>query len=265
MTITRRNHGKGHTYRLDGTKAPGVTTILRETTNKSALIDWAGRTTAAYAVDNWDELAAMPPSKRLNILDRARFTDRDTAARRGTQVHRLGEKLVAGEEVRVPDELAGHVDSYVDFLNRVDPSPLAVEQVVANHTEFYCGTIDLIADIPIEIIAGDMIYPPGRWLLDLKTSRSGVFPESALQLCGYLNAETFAAGEEERPMSWLQIDHAGVVHIRADGWDLRPCSAGPDVWEHFRHLCWLYHHSDEESEWIGQSAEPPALPVAVGE
>ncbi len=36
----------------------------------------------------------------------------DAAARRGTEVHRLGELLVDGQDVAKPEELAGHIDAY---------------------------------------------------------------------------------------------------------------------------------------------------------
>jgi hypothetical protein len=64
MTIERRNHGRGHSYLVDGQKLPGVTTILN-TLPKNALVEWAGKTTANYAVDYWAELAELTPSKRL--------------------------------------------------------------------------------------------------------------------------------------------------------------------------------------------------------
>src|SRR5215472_8993983 len=112
MTITRRNHGRGHSYVVDGVKLPGVTAILGAALPKPALIEWAGKTTASYAVDRWAELTELPPSKRLDALNRARFEEKDTAAKRGTEVHRLAEQLVAGVEVDKPEELAGHLEAY---------------------------------------------------------------------------------------------------------------------------------------------------------
>lgn len=246
MTITRRDHGKGHSYLIDGQKVPGVTTILNAAMPKPALIEWAGKTTAAYAIDYWDELADLTPSKRLDRLNRARFEEKDKAARRGTEVHRLAEALVKGEEVEVPEELAGHVDAYVDFLNTWEPVAAAVEVVVANRTVGYCGTVDLVADLR-----------GTRWLLDIKTARSGIFPETALQCCAYARAETYVCAEgEEHPMSDLGIERVGAVHVRADGWDLRPLEAGDDVWAYFRHLAWLHRRADLIGDWVGPALAP---------
>lgn len=247
MTLARRNHGRGHSYLLDGEKVPGVTTILGAALPKPALIEWAGKTTAAYAVDRWDELAVLPPSKRLNELNGARFADRDAGARRGTEVHRLAEALVAGEEVTVPDELAGHVASYVAFLDAWEPEPVVVEAVIANRAVGYCGTVDLVADM-----RGD------RWLLDVKTARSGIFGETALQLCAYARAEVYLDAEgEEQKMAELGIERIGGIHIRGDGWDLRELRGDDEVWNTFRHVRWLARHIEEMRDWVGPALELP--------
>lgn len=70
--LERRNYGRGHGYKIDGNKVPGVTTVLGAMP-KPALVKWAADTTAAAAVDRWDELAELPPTSRLRELDGARF------------------------------------------------------------------------------------------------------------------------------------------------------------------------------------------------
>jgi hypothetical protein len=249
MTITRRNHGRGHSYEVDGRKLPGVTTILDKTMPKPALIEWAGKTTAAYAVDRWAELADLTPSKRLERLNRARWEEKDTAARRGTEVHGLAEHLITGEKIDVPDELAGHVDAYLDFLTTWDPEPVLVEAVLANRAVGYCGTVDLVADLK-----------GTRWLLDIKTARSGIFGDTALQCCAYAHAEVWAGPDgEESPVPDLGIERVGAIHVRADGWDLRPLVAGDEVWNTFRHLAWVYRQydaSDTLRDWVGESLLP---------
>ena len=245
--LVRRNHGRNHSYLLDGAKVPGVTTILRQLP-KDALVEWAGRTTAEYAVDYWAELAELTPSKRLNRLNRARFEDRDAGARRGTEVHRLAEALVAHEEVAVPDELAGHVAAYVAFLDTWEPEAVLVEGILANRTVGYCGTLDLVADM-----AG------ARWLLDLKTSRSGIFGETALQLTAYARAEVYLDAEgNEAKMAELGIERLGAIHVRADGYDLRELRFDEEMWAVFRHLAWLARHTEEMRDWVGPSLEAPA-------
>lgn len=249
MTITRRNHGGGHSYTIDGRKVPGVTTILGNTLPKQALLKWSAESTAAYAVDHWAELGELPPSARLKELFSARFKERDQAANRGTAVHKLAETLVHGDKVDVPDELAGHVEAYVDFLNMWEPDPILVEAVVGNRAVEYCGTVDLVADLR-----------GTRWLLDIKTSRSGIFGETALQCCAYSRAEVYAGpGGDELSLPDLAIERVGAIHVRADGWDLRPLEAGDDVWAYFRHLAWLHRNNDQHDtmrDWVGPAIEP---------
>jgi hypothetical protein len=248
VTLARRNHGRGHSYLLDGIKAPGVTTILRQLP-KDALVEWAGKTTAAYAVDHWDELGALAPSKRLDRLNRARFEDRDAGARRGTEVHRLAEALVSGNEVTVPDELAGHVESYLAFLDAFEPEPVLVEAVIANRAVGYCGTVDLVADMLGE-----------RWLLDVKTARSGIFGETALQLTAYARAEVYLDAEgNEQKMAELGIEHVGGIHIRADGYDLRELRGDDEMWAVFRHLAWLARHTEDMRDWVGPALDVPEV------
>jgi hypothetical protein len=256
MSITRRNHGRGHSYAIDGTKVDGVTTILRNALPKPALVNWAGDTTASYAIDYWDELSELTPSKRLDRLKKARYEERDAAARRGTEVHRLAERTVAGEDVadQTPEELRGHVESYISFLDAFDVQPVLVEAVIAHRGLRYCGTLDQVADL-----AGD------RWLLDIKTSRSGIFGETALQLCAYARAEVYVDDQgNEHDMAELAITRVGAVHVRADGYDLYPLVADDDIWLAWRHLLWVTRHAseDHQREWVGESLRAPATQAA---
>jgi len=247
VTLTRRNHGRGHSYKADGLPVPGVTRIL-EMYPKPALINWAGNTTAAYAVDHWAELDGLPPSQRLDRISKARFGELDAAARRGTQVHTLAESLAAGLDVDVPPELAGHVASDRDFLRRFNPEPIAIELIVCNREVGYCGTADLVAHMLGE-----------TWLLDLKTGRSGIFPEAALQVCAYSRAETYSLppDDAEHPLADLGITRCGAVHVRGDGFDVYPLDAGPETWAYFRHLAALHAASETTREWVGEVLDPP--------
>ena len=223
--VRRKDHARGHSY-VDGRgqRIPGVTTIISEGVPKPALVKWAPRVVAETAVNRWDELAELPVATRLKTLVDSPWADRDAAARRGTEVHNLAEQLVAGAEVQVPDELAGHVDAYMKFLEDWDPQPVIVEATIVNYTIGYAGTLDLIADIP---------RLRKRLLLDVKTNRSGVYGEVALQLSPYRYAEFYVAEDGERPM--IPVDGCGVIHVRSDGYSLVPVTAGPAQFRAFRY------------------------------
>jgi hypothetical protein len=253
-TIVRKNHGRGHSYLIDGVKRPGATTVLGNGYPKH-LEKWAAEQAANYADDHWDELADMKPSERRKLIEGARFADRDAAARRGTETHRLARRLIRGEEVTVPDELEGHVDAYLKFLEEWQPAELLVEAPVASVTWGYCGTLDMVADL----------VDGRRWLVDLKTTRSGVFLEAPLQLSAYRNAEWYVdSNGEAQPM--IEVERCGVVWLRGDRtYSFVPVDTSPATFRVFlaAHLIGRYI---ERNDAIGEALPPPELElVAEGE
>lgn len=254
----RRNFGKNHAYYLDGVKLPGVTTILDDGIAKRALVAWGINTVSGYAVDNWQELAELRPSQRLEQLKKSPYAERDAAAKRGTEVHKLGELLTKGKEVKVPEELAGHVGSYVKFLDEFQPEPVLLETACVSISKWpYAGTFDAILDIPGH----------GRLLVDIKTSRSGVFPDNALQLCAYRWA-THVAGPDDgwklHPMP--KVDGCAVIHVRADGYDLVPVDTGKaDIYPYFQYAWCLHKWASEVSQTVIGEALAPATDAADDE
>ncbi len=247
----RRQYGRNHSYYLDGQKLPGVTTILGDGLAKPALVAWGINTTAGYAVDHWADLGELTPSQRMEKLKKAPYADRDAAAKRGTEVHRLGEALARGDEVVKPDELAGHVESYLKFLNEFDPEPVLLETACVNTGKWpYAGTFDAIFDFP----------KWGRRLVDIKTARSGVFPDNALQLAAYRNASYYAGpddGWELHPMP--EVNGCAVIHVRADGYDLVPVETGPDVFRAFQYVQQLARWANGLSKTVvGEAVTPDA-------
>jgi hypothetical protein len=250
MTIQtgRIDRGRGHSYLLDGKKVQGVTTIIGNGLPKPALINWAANTTADYAVDHWDELGELTPSKRLDILKKCRYEERDAAARRGTEVHALAEQLVNGTEIEVPEPLAGHVDSYLRFLEDWNPQPIIVEASVFSRQHRYAGTLDMVA-----LLAG-----LGTGLWDVKTTRSGVFGEVALQLAAYRYADFYLdADGNEIPMP--EVDHCGVIWVRSDGYELIPVEAGPAQFRSFLYVAQCAQFADGARDLIGEALTPPRL------
>ena len=244
---TRRvNRGAGHSYYLDGEKVPGVTTVLNAGFPKSALVNWAAATTAGFAVDHWDELTELTPSKRLAELERARFAVSSEAKLRGTVIHGLAHRLVLGEEVEVPDEYRDHVDRCVAFLDDWQAAELMVETPVWSRRHRYAGTPDLVATLR-----------DGRtWMLDWKTGLKGnVYLEHVLQIaaCRYADFALDDAGVET-PLP--RIDATGVVILRADGYDLVPVEADERAFFVFRCVKWLAEFIDDREQWIGNALPP---------
>lgn len=241
----RKNYGRGHAYYLGDRKLDGVTTILSKGLPKPALVQWAANTAAALAVDEWDTLAELPPSERLKVISKAPNAARDAAAVKGTRVHALADKLANGEEVAVPEDLAGHVDAYLRFLTDWDVETIYTECPVYHEKYLYAGTFDLIARLR---------GIPGLW--DVKTNRSGPFGDVAFQLSAYRYATHMlypdgAAGPVPK------VEQCGVVWVRSDGFDLYPYEADETVFRQFLYIQQVARAAEECRDYRGDALLPP--------
>lgn len=257
--------GNGHSYELDGQKVPGVTTVMSGGIPKPWLGAWTARTIAEfvmehltprdghlYADDLIDALRRFNDTtrypKRLpddfsriayaEVLKAVQYGVRDAAADLGTKVHDLAEQLARGDEVTVPDELTGHVDSYLRFLDEWAPTNAVLERVVFSRTHRYMGKFDLIADFPDRVWADGPHagQPVGRALLDVKTNAKGSYPDTGLQLAAYRYAEGMLSedGQTEEPVP--PVDWCGVIWVRADGYDVYPYRADEFVFRQFLYV-----------------------------
>lgn len=230
----------------NGAKVPGVTSILSAGLPKPFLVNWAGNATAEAAVNRWDELSQMGPADRLAALKAARYEERDAAARRGTEVHAIAEQLARGETVTVPDELRGHVESYLGFLDDWDPEPIYLEATVVNYSCGYAGSLDMIH----RLRDGAVI------LADIKTNRSGIYGETSLQLAAYRYAEFIVTEHGEEPMPTVDETHA--LWIRADGYSVIPLNTSPEVFDDFRRVAATARAAKRLDGYILPALEAPA-------
>lgn len=277
--------GTGHQYFLDGEKCPGVTTIIKEAVPMPALVGWSARTVAEYVFDRIstrkgahdgekhyladelvEDLRAFNEERRYpekltgdfprvgltKVLSAVQYADRDAAANRGTEVHRLAWELSHGEEADVPEELTGHVDAYMRFLDDFQPTDAIIERAVINRRWRYMGRFDLVAVID---------HPDlGRTLIDLKTARSGIYGEVALQLAAYRYAETMLvddAGTEE-PM--VEVDHCAALWVRADGYDLYPVDAGEGAHRIFLYCAQVSKAMNKDTGFIANARHDALTP-----
>lgn len=238
-----------HQYRLDGKPVKGVTTLISQGLPKPALPRWAANTVAEYVADNPDaitQLRSMGRYPMVNALKGVPWEQRDQAAARGTDVHKLAEHVIHGAEVEVPEHLAGHVEGYVRFLDTFNVEPILVERQVASREHWYAGTFDLVADI------GGV-----RWFLDLKTSK-GIYGETALQIAAYRNAEFWQDDQgKEQPLP--QCERIGALHVRTDGTELIPLESGPAPFRTFLHVSWVAKQTEAIKGWVGDALSPEAF------
>jgi hypothetical protein len=249
--IRRVETAKGHYYKdAAGARVPGVTTIIGDGVPKPALINWAANTTAEAAVDRWEELGALGPAARLKVLQGARYEAKDTAARRGTEVHRAAEQLLAGKAVQVGDDIAGHVEAYAKFMEEFEVQPLHVEFSCVSYRWGYAGTADLCARVRVPERG------PTLLLMDLKTTRSGIFGETALQLAAYRYADKWIVdGQEIDPP---EVEYCAGIHVRADGYDLVPVEAGEQEHKDFLYAMRVGQFTARSRDLIGGPIMPPS-------
>lgn len=248
--IRRHETAKGHYYKdAQGSRVPGVTTIIDSGLPKPALINWAANATAEYAVDHWEDLADLKPAARLKRLQGARYESKDAAARRGTEVHAAAEQLLAGKSVQVPEEIAGHVESYARFLDEFKVEPIHVEFSCVSYLWGYAGTADLCARL---------ILPEKglkTLLMDLKTTRSGIFGDVGLQLAAYRYPDVWIVdGEEIDP---VEVDYCAGIHVRADGYDLVPVEAGEQQHKAFLYAMKVGEFSNGSRDLVGAPIVSP--------
>lgn len=263
--LRRRNHGKNHSYVFGDVKVPGVTTV-KGILDKPALVGWAANTTAEFVADHivernghlvadelWSDLRELSKQGKFPLPEKFSRTKlakelawvrnkvRDAAANRGTEVHRLAEQIVAGAQVEVPEPLVGFVDAYIDWLRAYEPVDVLSELPIGyRRYGGYAGTLDMIATIDgalLTDVEGRPLAPgPKRCLVDIKTSGSGVYGDTALQLAGYRFAEVYLDPESGEEMPMPDLDWCGVLWVRADGWDLYPFDVDEELHRQFLYL-----------------------------
>lgn len=165
-----------------------VTTLIGEGLPKPALLGWAVKVTAEWAVDNADAIKITAQTDRdaaVDMVKRCRFRASAEASARGSDVHRVAESINLGTPIEAPEGTQPYVDQYMRFLDDHAPTFEAAETAVYNVTYHYAGTLDAIVNVD-----------GARYVLDMKTTAKPPgggarppYPDVALQLAAYGHAE----------------------------------------------------------------------------
>ena len=155
------------------------------------------------------------------LLWNARWAMKDKAAKLGSTIHEAIEAYILDKPVPAwPLDVAPYLDQAIRFLREFEVLVEMTEASVFHREQKYAGTLDMIAEI-----AGQ------RWLVDFKTGK-GVYPETALQMSAYANAQFIGKPDRsEHPMP--KIDRAAVVHLQPDGFSFVPLRVDADVFSFF--------------------------------
>jgi hypothetical protein len=153
------------------------------------------------------------------MLKETPWQKRDNAASRGTTFHDFIERILKGEEIDVPDEQVGLVESGLAFIEDYRIEPIVTEGCVASREHQYAGKLDLIADSRL-----------GRGIFDWKSGKR-IYASTAFQNVAYAFAEFMGENGDENPVP--EVERSFGVHIRDDGYDVFELKFGPDIYAEF--------------------------------
>lgn len=245
-----RGSSRYYIHPATGDKVPGVTSVLNMMP-KPFLKAWGEKIVATEAVeglDNWLPLARRDPQAAIDYLKATPRRNTKEAADIGTAAHGVFESLARGEQIGpITDNLLPFVNHYRDFLDKIQPEFLALEDTVWSEVNSYAGSFDALA-----WIQGRLCW------IDNKTTRSGVYPEVALQLSAYSHADYILDGDTgEQHLLPEETGHGLVVHVRPEGWAIYEVPIGEEVFEHFLHLRATF-------QWDATSRSIVGKPVVKG-
>jgi hypothetical protein len=219
-----------------------VTTIIGGGIPKPALINWAKKFTAEYAVEHFDSFAQLvkdDPEGAIDWLKGAAYRDRDKKAELGSHLHEAMEAYVLGKPFpKWPPLVKPRMLAFEQFLKDFQPEYEATEASVFNRTERYAGTLDALA-----VIDGK------KYLLDMKSGKA-VYPEVGLQLAAYRYAEFIGlpdgSEEEMRP-----VDGCAALHLDANGdYELIEVHADESIFRYFLYVREVFRWQQEASKTV---------------
>lgn len=231
--------GDVHDAVTQGLLVPSVTNVI-DVMNKPYLQTWYAKMAAQEAVEvskSHPGLMAQRPWRAVDYLKNAATRHTEAAASLGDTVHNIVEALSLGQSPAVPDEAAGFVAGWHQFVDDFSPTFLRAEASCFGYVDGpagelgYAGTTDFIAQINGLTVIGDY-----------KTGRS-IHTEAALQLSALAHSR-FITNEDHSELSAMPaIDGGVVLHLTATGYVLYPVDIFGEPWESFSHLrrVWGFH------------------------
>ena len=197
-----------------------MTTIL-SVINKPALPRWAAKSVAEYAVQNRDVWGQLDRLAAIDLLKGAPWRYTEERRELGSAVHDAVEAFALGQPM---PEWSPAVEPYMrnfqKFLDEWHPTFEASETSVYSREHGYAGTLDLLVWIGNDLV-----------LLDVKTGKSA-YPEVAMQLCAYKNAD-FIGLNEGIEVEMPEVAQAGVLLLRPRHYEVIPAVTNDDVFEGF--------------------------------
>lgn len=247
--------GKRYYNLHTGESLISVTSVLSLALNKPALPAWAARVVAEQAMSNLPRLVRMSrgqTDEAVRWLKGRPYAERDQAANIGTLAHAAAEARILGQPYDPPDPDSDQgkcLAQFERFLADFNPQYEATEAVVASTVYGYAGTLDAIVRVPL---VGD-----GLLVLDYKTSRTGPYPEWALQVVAYQHADVMWLPDGTRvPMP--DTTGCAVLRLRPDSYALHVLDA--DIGEVFD----AYLAALRLAQWVNDTDRSPVWSAPTG-
>lgn len=217
--ITTRD---GRYYEWGGEKYPSVTTILSKGIAKPGLIRWAGKLVAETAVKQFDEWYEKDEQEAIDWLASAPDRRRNSSANLGSAIHAAIDAVANDRPIseNISPEAMEYVNGFMSFVRDWRPKFVLTEAAVFSRTQRYAGTLDIVARIGRSL-----------WVIDTKTGNR-VYPETALQLAAYANAE-FVGREGGTEEPFQPVKKGGILHLAPNTYTLVPARIDGDVFDTF--------------------------------
>ena len=246
-----------HLYYMNG-EGPflNVTGAIGMYDKSDALVGWAKRETAAFALRNLDALVAhrqhnypipecepcatnLARTRMVSQSDAARMWVssipdymKDAAADLGTAVHLVAEQIAKGEEYNPLFE--PYAIQYRRFLDNYQPEFRAIEYMGLNRTEGYGGTGDIVAEIfpggvPPSIVAA----------IDIKTHTKPTplprdyYPTTGMQLAACSRFEFIGKPGDPAEYPMPRVEAHAVLLLGGDDYRLIPYAVTDETFDAF--------------------------------
>lgn len=173
-----------HTYKLDGERLTGVTTIIG-VLDKPALVSWSANCAVDYIEQNFpsDEHIFKNPFAISEVCKEARTAwakKRDKAGDVGTQCHAWVELYAKAQINNIEyapqyesEQVEKMVKKFIEWSEQNKVKFLLSEQVLYSEKHFYAGTVDLLIEIDSK-----------KYIADLKTAKD-IYQTNFIQMGGY--------------------------------------------------------------------------------
>ena len=219
-------------YHWEEEKLPSVTSVLGMLP-KEYLRYWAAKEVALAAIEK-----GTVTQSDYNWLRNSPDRVRDRAGEVGDLVHDTLDRIVTGQDPSIEDKAIPFVDGFNQFTNKFQPEFIKTEETVIGYIGDYgyAGSFDAYINIDGE-----------NWLIDFKTTRSGIHPEVALQLAAYANADKIIHPDGSHE-DMVPVDRLGVLWLRPDNWKFVEMNFTPDLMTSFEGLLYTWHYKNSGIE-----------------